>query len=140
VYSVLIILGGGWCIIVNITRYCYEVRQIRSESVLVMRGGNYEGGKDNLMIHHHQYIKNKFLFPSQYLNYFGNLNTFAKNVLSFIVKYSKSKNINIYVQQATTWKISVRRLSKGVFVICIFVVEIFMVTRWFWNGNINFDF
>jgi len=52
----------------------------------------------------------------------------CKNVLSFIVKYSKSKKINIYWQQATTWKISVRRLPKGIFVICIFVVEIFMET------------
>ena len=67
-------------------------------------------------------------FHRNILIFFGYLNTYLKRAI-FYCKYSKSKNINIYLQQATTWKISVRRLTKGIFVSCLFIVQIFMVTR-----------
>jgi len=71
----------------------------------------------------------KFLIPSQYLIFFKSLHSLKMCNLS-LQKNVKSKNINIYPQLATTAKISVRRLSKDIFVICIFVVhQIYMAAR-----------
>jgi len=43
---------------------------------------------------------------------------------------SKSKSINIYLQQATTMKMFIRGLSNNISILlCIFVVQIFMVAN-----------